>query len=282
MEIKVNYCFNEKFIPPRCRKARTRQVKDSCLIDIPVVSPAEAPVAMKHPAHIKTKEDSSVPGLYYNTKKEYRFFGGHLYARIAAAEKRCNAVGWWNLSGLKREAATKYSWDAMRDYECYNRHLHTREECEANLRRIYSNYLLLKRSSGIQVWAKVGEPLYEVFTMGLGHNHAGTGVIIQNGYNPNVAKECYFNANQYEECVREAIRVALARGDTNSVKGIKHAMKIQVLIPDAVKRNPVAEAGNGDEFSRMLAGLTAASSSASEAAALVTVATAMTIKTTKE
>ena len=63
-----------------------------------------------------------------------------------------------------------------------------------------------------KVWKECGEPMYEIATFGLGHNHGGTSMVIEFFYNPNVPKDYYFNALNKEDAVRYADKVAEERG----------------------------------------------------------------------
>ena len=98
------------------------------------------------------------------------------------------------------------------------------------------------------VWERCGEPMYKVMTFGLGHNHGGTGFFITYSYNPNISNKNYFNALEREKAIAYGKQVATNRGDTESIDGIGKNDFIEVLIPEAVKRNPKEEHGNGDEF----------------------------------
>ncbi|MEK3666362.1 hypothetical protein AAA435_12355 [Lactobacillus crispatus] len=106
-----------------------------------------------------------------------------------------------------------------------------------------------------KLWLSCSEPRYEVATLGLGHNYGGTFVMISYDYNSNTSKNNYFRADQFDEAVKYAIKVAENRGDTNNLAELKQALKtkkyswyIDVLIPEAVKCNPKVEAGDGDPF----------------------------------
>ena len=92
------------------------------------------------------------------------------------------------------------------------------------------------------------EPKYVINTFGLGHNHGSTAMFIENCYNPNISKHNYFNALQRNEAIKYGKDVALRRGDTDSIDRIGSGINIEVLIPEAVKANPMNEAGDGDSF----------------------------------
>ncbi len=271
-EFKANYRFNEGFIPPRCRKMLCRPTNGTCVVTIPVATEEEAPVVLSYPSHLKTKGDNEVYANYYNVAKDIRRYDGNLYCRVTAGDKYCGGIGWWKVSELKHELETKYSTELMRAHDT-REGLHTAEDCERNLSSIYAEYLLVQVGKTTQVWRKCGEPMYAVFTFGLGHNHGGTSLSIQEFYNPNINKERYFTALQYEEAQAKAIEIAKARGDTKYVRLIKKAQRIKVYDPTAVKRNPAVEAGEGDAFVNGIENLIQSSGSATEAGLLAVAST---------
>ena len=111
-----------------------------------------------------------------------------------------------------------------------------------------------------------GEPRYIIATFGLGHNHGGSALFVENCYNPNIRKERYFSALDGDLAVKEFDRVALARGDTNSAG--RYKPMIEVLMPQAVKVNPRRQHGDGNAFNNALDDITQAASSPMEAGLL--------------
>ncbi len=227
MQFTVAYKFEEAYIPPRCRKPRIRDVVETMTLDIPAARSAEAPIAFTH------------NDCWFPKKKVYRWFKGNLYARELrhiAGER-----AWMPLKDLRRD----FSKTNIPRYMVKS----SREEAVEAARDWASNYLIL---NGNEVWSKTGEPRYVIETFGLGCNHGGTALMIHDSYNGNIAGSRYYTALQRDEAVEEAVRVALARGDTDYVKHIKRSDKIIVKIPEAVRCNPPAEAGPGDSFSNTL------------------------------
>lgn len=76
------------------------------------------------------------------------------------------------------------------------------------LRQRAANYLLI---NGI-VWQQTGEPRYCINTFGLGHNHGGTGLFVEDFYNPNIPNRNDFSALDGEKAVAYANEVAQRRG----------------------------------------------------------------------
>lgn len=227
MEFEVAYKFTEDFIPPRCRKPRTREVTETMTLDIPAVKSAEAPIALTHP----------VWKFPHPARKIYRWYKENLYVR--EVRPCAGEETWMPLKDLRARLSS------VQQYMIKP----SREAAVEAAKERASEYLIL---NGNEVWAKTGEPRYAVMTFGLGCNHGGTSVLIHNSYNGSIAGSRYFTALQRDEAVKEAVRVALARGDTDDVKHIKRSYKITVKIPEAVRCNPPAEAGPGDSFSNTL------------------------------
>lgn len=128
----------------------------------------------------------------------------------------------------------------------YNRTHHgmdtSREAVIAAAENKMQSYILVDG----ELYEKTSEPRYTIYTFGLGYNHGGTALSVDYWYNPNISKESYFSANDGERAVQEAIRKAMARGDTESVQRI--TADIVVHRPDLVTINPQNEHGDGSEY----------------------------------
>lgn len=225
IKLPANYEYVESYIPPRCRKSRERIVHGDCEVEVPSITANEAPIAFRHRA------------CWFPQTVTYRYWNNRLYRRVPYHECLANAKGWYPMKEFKASFKRSY-------IPCYEQKM-SKEECLEALRDWADSYLII---NGDQVWRTCGEPRYVIATFGLGGNHASTALMIDNEYNPNIAAKYYFNALDRDAAVREAVRVALARGDTDSVSSIKRAWKITVLIPEAAQCNPAMEAGPGDPF----------------------------------
>ena len=128
------------------------------------------------------------------------------------------------------------------------------------------------------VWIECGEPRYVYNTFGLGHNHGGTGLFIEQHFNPNIPNTHYFSALERDRAIEAAVDAAMRRGDDQSVEGIRTCEEIEVLIPEAVKVNPMQQHGEGDPFLNSLNALTEGSDSVMEAGILAMAFTAKEIK----
>jgi hypothetical protein len=171
---------------------------------------------------------------------------------IISGESKENVFGLTTLF----EIADSYIRDYSRGYtNCEGKSVKTDDDIEycekhseinrlAGLTDIFKKYIII---DGL-LYKETGEPRYHISTFGLGHNHGGTGMFIDNCYNSNINRKNYFTALQREECIAYGKQVATRRGDTESVEGLGDWYDIKVLIPEAVKCNPQIEAGEGCEF----------------------------------
>ena len=106
-----------------------------------------------------------------------------------------------------------------------------------------------------EVWRVAGEPRYVLMTFGLGCNHGGTALMVDNHYNSNIHRERYFRIDQREAAIAATKRVALERGDDQSVPVEPHA-DFDILISEAVRLCPRKEHGTGDPFINKVEALT--------------------------
>lgn len=111
--------------------------------------------------------------------------------------------------------------------------------------------------------------MYCIVTFGLGHNHGGTGMFIDEFYNGNIPNTDYFNALDRDKTLQHADKVAAGRGDTNSVGTFAERCDIKVLLPEMVKRNPMKDHGTGNDFLNGLESIIRDADGAAEAGLLV-------------
>lgn len=231
MKFDVAYCYNEQYVPYRCRKPRTRMLRETIEVEIPAATSKEAPIALTH------------KNCWFPKMRVFRWFNGSLYTR--ETKRSVRETGWETLTDFRLWLSDGYvpHWDVQSSQEAGRQYAADK----------VSGYLILNKR---EVWVKTGEPRYVIATFGLGGNHAETALMIDHSYNHNIAGSRYFNALQWNEAVKEAIRVALDRGDTNSVPAIKRSWKIAVKIPEAVRCDPPSETGPGDPFLNALDAVT--------------------------
>lgn len=254
-KLKVNISYDEAYLPsPRHRNLRYRTKEETIVVPIRHVRKDEVRLAF-------TLSD-------YGHKSQYQtkivIYNGKLYIRE-----------WRHLDSTTNE--TYHGKDGYRPLELsrlkiltpYKYGQNQRDQIIEEVNKEADGYLII----GNEVWRHCGEPRYVIITFGLGHNHGGTGLFVETGYNPNISNSRYFNALQGKEAVQEAKRVARGRGDTNSIR-LMHEM-IKVHIPETVTCNPMKEHGEGNAFLNMLDSVTQNSGSAAEAG-LLTMALALT------
>ena len=253
MIFNVSYRHDETYLPtPRCRKLRHREAHGSMEVDVRYIFKEQA-----NPAFRVTEFDMHASDFVVYTIYQY---AGTLW-KLALKDNFC--------CGAPHEPATV---EELRDiFDRYHSHcqhgqLGSLEE-EAN--RVYEyakDFLLIDG----ELYRPCGEPIYNITTFGLGHNHGGTGFFVEYNYNPNLSHRSYFNALHRTDAIAYAVKVATERGDTNSVPRLQNPRyNIEVLDASAIHRNPAKDHGDGDPFLNTLENLCVASNSVGEAAVLV-------------
>lgn len=243
MKVKVTVKYSEYYIPPRCRKPRQRSCEKETTVTIRETTSQEAPIAF-----IAHKWDGDV---------EYRYYKGKCYTKSLYKDHHCGKIGLFPPEMIG---------DYLRgSYDYWNYDYKTNRKSFADEA---GRYLLI---DGV-VWEHAGEPRYVVMTFGLGHNHGGTALMMDECYNSNISKDRYFSALDGDAAVNEANLVAQHRGDTKDVG--KFEKFIEVLMPQVVKVKPQKQHGDGDPFLNDIEGLINASESAMEAGLLTMLFTA--------
>ena len=219
MKFKTTIVYQEGYLPTeRSRKLRFKDIEEIVYTEINEISTNDSPVAFicdsfeyrlyKNNLYVKTQSDAIVCNMKDKTAIE----------RLAYAFEFCSTFYGFNEGDSKEKMINKANEEA-------------------------NQYLIIDG----EVWEKSGEPRYVSITFGLGHNHGSTDLMIDNWYNTNINKDCYFNALQREEAIKLTKERAIRRGDTESVNRIGNH-NIEVLIPKAVKCNPQVEAGESRSF----------------------------------
>lgn len=246
------YCA---YIPSaRSQKYAFDEVRGEIKVSIPSVTADETPVAFRLSdySHRESKQT------------ELRLYGGKLWKQHTD----------WDRSGEEAVRVTDFGPDYL------ERLLHpglpwghsrSRELCVKKYRQEAERYILIDGC----IWERAGEPRYVVNTFGLGHNHGGTGLFVEEYYNQNIAASNYFSALDGDKAVAYANKVAERRGDTNDVG--KFEKMIEVLIPEAVTIRPEAEHGEGDPFINKINAITEAAPDSTTAGLLAIMATAQEI-----
>lgn len=216
MQIKKMLEYSEKYLPtPRCRKWRIRHVKAEFTAKICEAALSDAPVVLKVHDY-----ETYAEGL--NTT-DYRLYDGKLYVQaLYGRYHNCDKAVYAN--------PVTVASDLNRLFIFGNRHL-GREGVAADYQAQADKLLILE---GI-VWIKATEPFYAVQCFGLGGNHGGTALMIDRNWHHAFDEDTY-SALERETAVKEAVQIALARGDTESVAHIQSKeYRIEVLDPSVIK-----------------------------------------------
>lgn len=285
MNLKVDFTYEEKYLrTSRCRKPLARTREGIYELAIKELAKAECPIAaVVHDRKsvyegATTTADFEGNGEYKMFAEPYRVHNGKFYkfcrasygAAISTAQTELKYV----IADIKSDLY-RYSL-----YEKENLFSDKSVYISDNLSEIVDNMQARANkyiSLDGELWKECGEPRYVVNTFGLGHNHGGTAMFIEEFYNSNISSKNYFNAVDRDKAITYAKETAIARGDTDSVKRIGKMENIEVLIPEFFKVDPEKEHGEGNAFLNLLEDMVTSSNNATEAGILVTLATASEI-----
>lgn len=227
MKIKTWIKYEESYLPPRCRKLRYRECEEYVGINLREATMGDLRLAF---------EDSSFFG-----KGKIYLYKGKLWAQAkfhnpSWAEEHGYKTPLDELIYQNEHCSTYFRFDYDREHRGKDT---SRNGVLKDARADMSLYLLV---DGI-LFERTSEPRYCIYTFGLGHNHGGTALSVDYQYNSNISKDCYFSALQGEEAVVEAKKIALGRGDTESIGRFR--AEISVFMPELVKVKPQKQHGNG-------------------------------------
>lgn len=253
MKIRTWIKYNEGYLPPRCRKLRYKEGEEYVDATLKEVSSTE----------LKKAFDSGM--MIYS-------YDGRLWTQ--AYEKDIHCVnGESTMTALEALIYAHVTYSSyFGKYKGYCGDESTRENRDEVIKRLdddMNSYILV---DGV-LYREAAEPMYNITVFGLGFNHGGTGMFVDYHYNPNLSKESYFNALQYEEAIDYAIKTAEGRGDTIDAARFKkykseNYMKIEVFDESLVTRNPKEEHGDGNSFLNTIEDVIKASDSPTEAGIL--------------
>lgn len=238
VNITVEIKFWEKYLPPRCRKVRSRENKAMVTAELREVTREQAPVAI-----IQTP-----PRKKWGRVVEYRWFEQKLYTRSRKQYRAGDAFnGKWKSRWKKPSDLRQY------DYHTYD----SVEVAQQKWQEGVSEYLLIDG----ELWKEAGEPVYVVMTFGLGGNHGlgwGTSISVDNYYNSNISHTRYYRIDQEEKANAAGLKIALGRGDTKAKPHFTKRLyeRFEILIPDAVRAQPAKEHGDGCPFINKLNAVT--------------------------
>lgn len=242
MDVKVKYGYIERYLPTlRCRKYRERDAENEFIAHI-----QEVPFDNLVPA-FDVEMHMWDPGMHIEEKRLYAFedclWTLSRYSRYNAKKS------WYDLTPCTPEFLSRQlvpSRYQIMDFQSDTDKIETLIQQKANKFLIADGML----------YEQANEPMYTIFTFGLGNNHASTALMIEDSYNPNIPSSRYFAANQREEAIAKAKEIALARGDTESIQDIEDALTIHVHSDKFVKANPQDWRFDGDPFLNKLEKIT--------------------------
>lgn len=287
MLLNLDFWSLEKYLPTkRHRNLRERYVKNSLDVEIKELKEEEFPIAfIVHDyksvyENAKSYNDFDGNGEFKVFAEEIRSYDGKLYKPVRITHGAAISTNFESFDYIKQEIEDyeQYWIDKGNFTECSIIKESNLEECKGKILSKAEEYVIFDG----KVWYVCGEPMYEIVTFGLGHNHGGTGFFIKYDYNSNICKNNYFNALEREKAVAYGKQVALNRGDTYSVKDMGDGKIIEVLMPELVKRNPQKDHGDGDSFMNSLENMICSTDSSLEAGMLAMCMCASEINTDNE
>lgn len=252
--ITINERYYCAYIPSaRSQKYAFDEVTGPIKVTIPSLTSEEAPVAFRL-SDYSHKEENNTEIRWYQGKCWKRC----TYRHTGGEELR---IEWLTAKDAKDEIRVSLPYG-------YGR---SREFCQKKYREAANGYILVDG----YLWRQCGEPRYVIHTFGLGYNHGGTALSVDEWYNDNICRDRYFSALDGDKAVSEANRIAERRGDTESVG--RFTASIEVLIPEAVTIRPIQEHGEGDPFMNKINAITEAAPDSTTAGLLAIMATAQEI-----
>ena len=243
VSIDVFYCYTVDFLQTkRHKKASSRQFSNCASVNITELTQDEFPVAfIVH--DMKSVQDNMCSYQDYDSKlcefREHaeiiRAYKGKLYMPVRFVHGA--AIG-----GFADADYIKSELERLTTCSCYDAPpitdksvilCDTEKEVIKTIRSGAKKYIFC---NGI-FWKVCNEPRYIIMTFGLGHNHGGTSLFIEQS-----DRTAYcFNALQRDLAVEYGKAIAAERGDTEYIDNIGKHDNIEVLMPEMVKVKPFKE-----------------------------------------
>lgn len=259
MNIKLWTKYNVGYYPTsRCRKLRYKEQEEYACVEVREISKTE----------LKPAFDTGITLYFYDNK---------LWREASERDIHCGNPD-KPMTALEALifAGVTYStyFGNCEGYPFDESKREQRDDVFARAKRDMNEYLIV---DGV-LFTTTSEPMYCIHTFGLGRNHAEIGTtlsIVLGQYNPNISKERYFNALEYDEAINKALDIALTRGDTDSFEYIKDTSRIKFFDSKYVTRNPKIEHGDGNELINSIESAINHSKSIEESAFMAMVLTTM-------
>ena len=248
MEVIIPIKYIQRFYPnKRCKKVRERVLARDCALHVhDVLDERDFPVAYKVKRYTtvypKVRDGEHLWKLVHNGDggkgmwftetirrykgKLYRPIRHHYGAAIARSFENPKEYAAHSLSCFQNHVDFRYVGKPTDDPEFdkeksivvddeYLKQLH-------EVKKYAKQFVVFK---GV-LWERTEEPLYTYTTFGLGNNHGGTGFFIRYGRQVRSDRKIYWHADEREAAIKAALKAATGRGDTESVKMIKHAKEL--------------------------------------------------------
>lgn len=276
-ELTVPYV--QKYLPTKRHKnTRVRVLTGTVAFTVTELAEEEFPVALIVRGYERMSEDATEETIM-NAKcdfrvfaESYRYYNGSLYKPVRAtwgARKSTLIKTAENMVHMIESKRRLWECNLYTDIPFTVESVAVSDDMEVQketIRELARNYVIYEDG----IWEKTGEPMYNITTFGLGHNHGGTGFFIADHYNPNISARNYFRADRLDEAIAYFNKVAEGRGDTNSVgTNDDKKVRIDVLMPEVLKRDPAKDHANGgDPFMEKIESVIDGASSANEAGLL--------------
>lgn len=264
MKIKTWIKYEESFLPPRCRKLRYKECEDYVDIEL-----AEVPADSLELVFVVKSYDGG--NIYAHNGKLWS--KATIRTICAGGEDEygyhtpVEALVWWNEHGSQY---FRFGWDRLE----YGKDT-SRDAVISAAQKDMSKYILVDG----ELYVEAAEPMYCIYTFGLGHNHGGTSLSVDYHYNCNISYERYHNALDFDNTLKHVIQVAANRGDTKDVERYTAMQKegkpiIEVMDSKYVTHNPESEHGEGNSFLNTLEDIVSSCDSPMEAGVLCMAVTA--------
>ncbi len=247
MKITIPFVYQAEIIKPRCRKASTVYVKDIVSVEIVSIDSKELPIAFKigkselrwdgerlWDYYYETNGDNGPEIVTGDTIKTNTENGGKDY-RWSCSSAKAPFHNFWHRMNSRLDIAWLKDKDVfLREEITYREWVSdNREEVIEKAKNIAADLLLC---DGF-LYKPVGEPYYNAMLFGLGNNHGGTALFVEQNRAPEQREGWHFNALDYDKALTHTEEKAKGRGDTRSLPMKLNGDKIEVLIKEAVKHD---------------------------------------------
>lgn len=258
--LKVPFVYEAIIVKPRCRKPTLVSVLERIDIQIQSSSLSELPVAFRVGERNLHWDGKNLWNVDYETvvdrpdRKvsvveviENTLSDGKTYEFSGSGTAAPFQNFWHELKWSKCRLGSKYNinecgfdkWldDAdlleKSDIDCREWVEDNRDAVLNKLNSIVSRIMAVDGT----MFCLAGEPRYEVNSFGAGHNYS-VAMFVSFGYNENISNKSYFNALDFKKAQESLLERSPDKNQNPEPNG---GNRIEVLIPEAVKCNPLLD-----------------------------------------